>query len=215
MLIGPNQVNRAYWTSKENGEKNRNFSFCSWKKMREMTPKRVRRFLPTNQDPTNILGRADFHSHNFHVFDFSGFQISRSPDFQIFKISGCQRRRTNSPIPTCLRAAKTLGRGHAHITDTASTRMHTETIFFQDLRSHLSHVLNYNVSQGTVSHTSSFGASPHNLKNFLRGGLSCSRFLRNAKAQPQASGSEYLGHHYSKHLGVHTPAPSLLIICLS
>ena len=45
--------------------------------MSEMAPKTVRRmFVPTNQGPTNILGRTDLHIDNFHFVEpFVGMEI--------------------------------------------------------------------------------------------------------------------------------------------
>ena len=64
----------------------------------EMVPKRVKVIFPTNQDPTNILGRTDFHSDKLHFLYYvwiPDLQIPGFLDSQMarFKASARDSRR--------------------------------------------------------------------------------------------------------------------------
>ena len=50
--------------------------------------------FPTNQDLADILGRTDFHSDYFDVWDFS-----RLPDFLDFQIPGFPDSRPSAGMP--------------------------------------------------------------------------------------------------------------------
>ena len=106
---GPNQVNRAHWSTKENHVFVCMFVFfvpvhgkhgLRWSQMGPGG------FFPTNPDLADILGRTDLNFETFHFgdelnpkfLDFrvprsGNFWISRSPDLQIPRFPGPQISR--------------------------------------------------------------------------------------------------------------------------
>ena len=79
---------------------------CSahWK-LPEMTPKKCEMIVyPTNQHPTNILGRLDLYSDSFDLGDYFGFQISRFldvPDSLISRFLGWGQIRAGAVVASC------------------------------------------------------------------------------------------------------------------